>query len=238
MKRNRNEERPLSILFRGCGFMLIYEVGVLKALTELSPEILRSAPKIYGVSSGSFVAAVAVCGCDVGKGSALSFVLYVQRGQIPGNIGFAKVNVLHALRICLRKFLPTNAHQLASGRLHIVLTRVCGWKNVVISEFASKEDIIQVRAASLPHVGRKWVVGGDLMHSSGRSLPRLQVTFLLPKTYYVLQISKANLYRIWCAFVPPTRQVSCFYRFANKLVDLDVQFLKDNYFMEILKVSF
>ncbi|NWX91448.1 PLPL3 acyltransferase, partial [Nothoprocta ornata] len=218
---------PLSILFRGCGFMLIYEIGVLKALTELSPEILRSAPKIYGVSSGSFVAAVAVCGCDVGKGSALSFILYVQRGQY-GTLEVL-VNVLHALRICLRKFLPTNAHQLASGRLHIVLTRVRGWKNVVISEFASKEDIIQAVICScfiplyfgfippLYHGVR--YIDGEFAMGKARFVSEATITvcsfmgeydicpretpaafFFLQASSYVLQISKANLYRIWCAF--------------------------------------
>ncbi|XP_015740408.2 patatin-like phospholipase domain-containing protein 1, partial [Coturnix japonica] len=43
----------------------------------------------------------------------------------------------------LDKFLPANAHQLASGKLHIILTRLRDWNCVTVSEFASKEDIIQ-----------------------------------------------------------------------------------------------
>jgi len=79
MKINGNEGRSFSILFRGCGFLLIYEAGVLAALQELSPDILKSASRIYGASSGSVVATLALCGCGIGKGYALPFILCLKR---------------------------------------------------------------------------------------------------------------------------------------------------------------
>nr|XP_009931540.1 PREDICTED: patatin-like phospholipase domain-containing protein 1 [Opisthocomus hoazin] len=118
MKINGNEGRSFSILFRGCGFLLIYEAGVLAALQELSPDILKSASRIYGASSGSVVATLALCGCGIGK-------------------------VLKILKDVLNKYLPTNAHQLVSGKLHVILTRLRDWRSVVVSEFASREDLIQ-----------------------------------------------------------------------------------------------
>ncbi|NXL89983.1 PLPL1 protein, partial [Alectura lathami] len=129
-----------SLLFRGCGFMHVYEAGVLKALQELSPEMLESASKIYGASSGSIVAALAVCGCDIDEMQQYLFTV--------GKPCFSRLlaawrNILHILRDSLNKFLPVNAHQLASGKLHIILTRVRDLRSVVVSEFASKEDIIQ-----------------------------------------------------------------------------------------------
>lgn len=74
MKRNGNERKPFSILFRGCSTLLAYESGVLAALKELSPNMVKSASKIYGASSGSIVATFGLCGCDLGKGFALSFI--------------------------------------------------------------------------------------------------------------------------------------------------------------------
>ena len=44
----------------------------------------------------------------------------------------------------LEEFLPDNAHEIATGRLHISLTRVSDRKNVIVNQFDSKEDLIQV----------------------------------------------------------------------------------------------
>lgn len=82
MKINGNERRPFSILFRGCSFLISYEAGVLSALQELSPDILKSASKVYGASSGSVLATVALCECDLGKGYALPFILCLKRSNV------------------------------------------------------------------------------------------------------------------------------------------------------------
>lgn len=63
-------------------------------------------------------------------------------GFIPGG------RVLRVVRSALHKFLPPNAHELVSGKLHIVLTRLHDWRTVTVSEFASKEELIQVGAAT------------------------------------------------------------------------------------------
>ncbi|NWH21145.1 PLPL1 protein, partial [Grus americana] len=133
---------PFSILFRGCSFLLAYEAGVVAALQELSPDILKSASKIYGASSGSVVATVALCECDIGKGYALSFILCLKRSNV------WKFWILRVLKNILNKHLPENAHQLVSGKLHIILTRLHDWRSVLVSEFASKEDLIQALVCS------------------------------------------------------------------------------------------
>ncbi|NXW22577.1 PLPL1 protein, partial [Circaetus pectoralis] len=130
---------PFSILFRGCSFLISYEAGVLSALQELSPDILKSASKVYGASSGSVLATAALCECDLGKGYALPFILCLKRS----NVWKFWRKILKIVREVLNKYLPTNAHQLVSGKLHIILTRVHDWRSVVVSEFASREDLIQ-----------------------------------------------------------------------------------------------
>ncbi|NXO77760.1 PLPL1 protein, partial [Sitta europaea] len=131
---------PYSILFRGCAFMIVYEAGVLSALQDLSPDIMKSAHRIYGASSGSIVATAALCGCDVGKSYRFLCIFRVKTSLwslVPGR------GVLRLLREALHKFLPPNAHELVSGKLHIVLTRLHDWRSVPVSEFASKEELIQ-----------------------------------------------------------------------------------------------
>ena len=49
------------------------------------------------------------------------------------------------LQDAMRETLPDNAHELATGRLFISLTRVTDRKNVVVSEYDSKEELIQVQ---------------------------------------------------------------------------------------------
>ncbi|NWI95407.1 PLPL1 protein, partial [Pitta sordida] len=132
---------PYSILFRGCCFLILYEAGVLAAMRELSPDILKRASRIYGSSSGSIIAIGGLCDCDIGKGWALLFIHYELKtslwGLIPGG------RILQNLRYVLEKCLPPNAHELVSGKLHIVLTRLHDWRAVTVSEFSSKEDLIQ-----------------------------------------------------------------------------------------------
>ncbi|NXL49446.1 PLPL1 protein, partial [Podilymbus podiceps] len=141
---------PFSILFRGCGFLIMYEAGVLAALKEMLPDILKSAPKIYGASSGSIIATLALCDHDFGKGYILPFILHLKRSNaflsalrssflsiFPGRTLFK------ILKDTLNKYLPTNVHQQVSGKLHVIVTRVHDWRSVVVSDFTSKEDLIQ-----------------------------------------------------------------------------------------------
>lgn len=45
----------------------------------------------------------------------------------------------------LTKVLPEDCHKKCNGRLHISVTRVSDGKNAILSQFDSKEDLIQVR---------------------------------------------------------------------------------------------
>ncbi|NXG57522.1 PLPL1 protein, partial [Hemiprocne comata] len=145
---------PLTLLIRGCSFLLMYEAGVLTALRELSPAILKSASRIYGASSGSILATCALCECDIGKDCALLFILYEMRlyfySAMPKNFwGFAPGGrTLKFLRDTLDKYLPSDAHQLVSGKLHIIITRLRDWRCTVVSEFASREELIQAITCS------------------------------------------------------------------------------------------
>ena len=53
-------------------------------------------------------------------------------------------NMVKYLRDGLEEFLPDDAHLTASGRLHVSLTRVCDRQNVIVTQFDTKEDLIQV----------------------------------------------------------------------------------------------
>lgn len=46
----------------------------------------------------------------------------------------------------MSKTVPENGHEVAAGRLGISLTRVSDGENVILSDFNSKEELIQVNA--------------------------------------------------------------------------------------------
>ncbi|NXL07371.1 PLPL3 acyltransferase, partial [Mesembrinibis cayennensis] len=212
---------PFSILFRGCSFLGTYEIGVSAALQELSPDILRSASRIYGASSGSLVATLTLCECDLGKGYALPFMLCLKR------LNVWKFWSCKRSFDLLNKFLPTNAHQLVSGKLHVILTRVRDWRNVVVSEFASREELIQALLCScfvplcfgfLPPMYRGVrYADGELAMWRANFASRTTITvspfageydicprdgsaafFTLQLSDCILQISKRNICRLRC----------------------------------------
>jgi hypothetical protein len=41
--------------------------------------------------------------------------------------------------------LPDNIHEVVQGRLHVSLTKVYDGTNILVNQFASKEEVIQVR---------------------------------------------------------------------------------------------
>lgn len=44
--------------------------------------------------------------------------------------------------------MPDDAHIRVSGKLHISLTRICDGKNVIVSQFESKQDLLNALMAS------------------------------------------------------------------------------------------
>lgn len=54
------------------------------------------------------------------------------------------VNIFHWLEIFLNDHIPDNAHQLANGRLAVAMTHMVDRKLTIISNFDSREDVINV----------------------------------------------------------------------------------------------
>lgn len=136
----------MNLSFAGCGFLGIYHVGVAGCFKKYAPHLLLN--KISGASAG----AIAACSllCDLPLGEMLSNVLRVvgearQRTLGPFSPSF---NIHNILLDGLEKALPDDAHIRVNGKLHISLTRVYDGKNVIVSQFSSKEDLVQALLAS------------------------------------------------------------------------------------------
>ncbi|MEE6498586.1 hypothetical protein FKM82_003167 [Ascaphus truei] len=145
-------------------------------------------------------------------------------------------NLVKIIRSCLYKTLPDDAHEHATGRLGISLTRVSDGENVLLSQFNTKEELIQACVCStfipvycglIPPClqGVRYVDGGisdnlpqyELKNTitvspfSGESdiCPRDVCTNLheLRVTNTSIQFNLSNLYRLSKALFPPEPQV-------------------------------
>ncbi|XP_030329500.1 patatin-like phospholipase domain-containing protein 1 [Strigops habroptila] len=144
--------------------------------------------------------------------------------------------ILKVIRDALNRYLPPNAHQLVAGKLHVIITRVRDCRSVTVSEFASREDLIQALICScfiplyfglLPPMYRGVrYVDGEIGMWRASFVSRTTITVsafageydICPKdspaaflTFQIsdciLQISKRNFCRLLYIFHIPTNQV-------------------------------
>ncbi|XP_076664167.1 brummer isoform X2 [Andrena cerasifolii] len=136
----------MNLSFAGCGFLGIYHVGVAVCFKKYAPHLLLD--KISGASAGAIAACCLLC--DLPFGEITSNVLRVAREARQRTLGpfSPSFNVQEILLESLQKYLPNDAHIRVSGKLHISLTRVYDRKNVIISQFSSREDLLQALLAS------------------------------------------------------------------------------------------
>ncbi|XP_012056159.1 PREDICTED: patatin-like phospholipase domain-containing protein 3 [Atta cephalotes] len=136
----------MNLSFAGCGFLGIYHVGVAVCFKKYAPHLLLN--KISGASAGAIAACCLLC--DLPLGEMTSNVLRVAREARQRTLGpfSPSFNIQEILLDGLRKFLPDDAHIRVNGKLHISLTRVYDGKNVIVSQFNSKDDLMQALLAS------------------------------------------------------------------------------------------
>ncbi|XP_039619944.1 patatin-like phospholipase domain-containing protein 2 [Polypterus senegalus] len=229
-------DSPWNISFAGCGFLGIYHIGVASCLREHAPFLVENARNIYGASAGALTATALVSGACLGEaGANIIEVSKEARKRFLGPL-HPSFNLVKIMKNHLYQTLPDDAHILASGRLGISLTRVSDGENVMVSEFNTKEELIQacVCSAFIPVYcglippslqGVRYVDGGitdnlpqyemkntiTVSPFSGESdiCPRDSSTNIheLRVTNTSIQFNLTNLYRLSKALFPPDPQV-------------------------------
>ncbi|XP_045928370.1 patatin-like phospholipase domain containing 3 [Micropterus dolomieu] len=140
--------RGWNLSFAGCGFLGIYHIGVSSCLLEKAPYLVKGATKLYGASAGALTASVLATQASLAK--CCEDVIEVAKEARKRNLGplHPTFNLIKVLKSGLNRDLPSDAHVLASGRLCISLTKVSNGENVLVSEFSSKEELIQALICS------------------------------------------------------------------------------------------
>uniref|UniRef100_A0A3B1J5A3 triacylglycerol lipase n=1 Tax=Astyanax mexicanus TaxID=7994 RepID=A0A3B1J5A3_ASTMX len=137
-----------NISFAGCGFLGVYHIGVASCLLEQAPYLIKGANKIFGASAGALTASVLSTQACLEK--CCEDVIDVAKEARKRNLGplHPTFNLVKVVRSGLQRDLPEDAHIRASGKLFISLTRVSDGANVLVSDFSSKDELIQALICS------------------------------------------------------------------------------------------
>ena len=134
----------MKISFAGCGFLGVYHIGVAKCIVEMAPQFGDSLEGYYGTSAGSLVA-VMLC-CRVGHDGGPRFAKKMSDLVHASWLGpFGKAFDPSGLIVRdLGRYLPPDAHKRATGKVKISLTNCWDWSNLIVSEFNTRRELINV----------------------------------------------------------------------------------------------
>ncbi|XP_070786678.1 patatin-like phospholipase domain-containing protein 4 isoform X2 [Enoplosus armatus] len=162
----------LNLSFAACGFLGIYHLGAAGAFLRHGGKLLGSLEACAGASAGALVAAVMITAPDKLEHCTEFTCRFADRvrqqrfGAVTPGYDF-----MLALREGIEEILPSEAHSLATGRLHVSLTHSKSGKNHIVSRFTSREELIKALLASsfvpiyaglkaVEFRGQKWIDGG------------------------------------------------------------------------------
>ncbi|XP_055421906.1 1-acylglycerol-3-phosphate O-acyltransferase PNPLA3 isoform X4 [Bubalus kerabau] len=141
-------ESGWSLSFAGCGFLSVYYIGVTHCLSEHAPHFLRQVQKFFGASSGALYCAFFLSGIPLDQ--TLQILMDLTRRARSHKLGIVHpgFSLSKHTRDSLQRHLPDNVHQLVSGKMVISLTRVSDGKSVLVSDFRSKEEVVDALCCS------------------------------------------------------------------------------------------
>uniref|UniRef100_A0A8C8ZNC1 Omega-hydroxyceramide transacylase n=1 Tax=Prolemur simus TaxID=1328070 RepID=A0A8C8ZNC1_PROSS len=136
-------DTPHSISFSGSGFLSFYQAGAVDALRDLAPRMLETAHRFAGTSAGAVIAALVVCGIEMDEYlRVLNLGVSEVRKSFLGPFS-PSCNMVKMMRKFLYQVLPDDSYKATTGKLHVTLTRFTDGENVVVSEYTSKEELIE-----------------------------------------------------------------------------------------------
>lgn len=134
----------INLAFSGAGFLGIYHVGTVSCLKFYGKKLLDKVDLYGGSSAGALAACMLLC--DMNLEESVQFVMNTAHKVHHNFLGpiSPSFDPSASIRKTFTKYLPENAYKIASGKLHVSLTRVSDWKNEIVSEFASNKELVDV----------------------------------------------------------------------------------------------
>ncbi|XP_072292015.1 patatin-like phospholipase domain-containing protein 4 isoform X1 [Eucyclogobius newberryi] len=219
----------------GCGFRALYHLGALSCLLEHEPELVLRAARFSGASSGSLVAAALAVNVPLSLLASELVSIAMEARLLSVGVFHPSFSLLRRTRDSLLKLLPLDAHEHASRRLCVSLTRVHDGKNLRVTHFRSREELVQVLLCSCffpvycgfipPTYKGESFMDGAL--SDNQPLSELQTLSFSPfsgesdicpkETGFSpiqvcfgnvsIEVNTGNVYRVWTSFLPQSPEV-------------------------------
>lgn len=140
--------RLRSVAFGGAFFAWPYHAGVA-AYLQARDEPAAGA-RIYGTSSGAVVATMLACGIDVAS-AGLALGLRADRDGLGGRrTPFGRPRAFLAPHLDeMDRALPADAHERATGRLFVTLRLLPTLRQIVVSRFSTRAELLDALAAAV-----------------------------------------------------------------------------------------
>uniref|UniRef100_G3T485 Omega-hydroxyceramide transacylase n=1 Tax=Loxodonta africana TaxID=9785 RepID=G3T485_LOXAF len=136
-------DTPHSISFSGSGFLSFYQAGAVDALRDLAPRMLETTHRFAGTSAGAVIAALVICGIEMDEYlRVLNVAVAEVRKSFLGPLS-PSCKMVPMMRQFLYQVLPEDSYKFTTGKLHVGLTRFTDGESVVVSEYTSKEELIE-----------------------------------------------------------------------------------------------
>lgn len=149
----QQQQQLLRFSFSGAGFLGVWHLGVgdvLRRAGVISHE--HDNVQIAGASAGAIVGAILITGTPISQARIILDELVTRTREI-GALGVLTpgYSLVDSVREAMAMHLPHDAHQMASGRLHVALTSLGGdnyGRTYHRSSFGSRDELIDSVAAS------------------------------------------------------------------------------------------
>nr|XP_004650689.1 patatin-like phospholipase domain-containing protein 5 [Jaculus jaculus] len=142
-------EGDWSLSFAGAGYLGLYHVGATECLRQRAPRLLRGARRFYGSSSGALNAVAIVCGKSVDFCCSHLLAMVKQLETLSLGVFHPAYWPIEHIRQQLQDHLPSDSHILASQRLGISLTHWPDGRNYIVTDFATRDELIQALVCTL-----------------------------------------------------------------------------------------
>lgn len=134
------------------------------SLLQCAPSMTKIQGVFYGILIGTSHSQGVLCGfwspmwhpvlcvCLLSPDHIIETLMDLVRKARSRSIGslHPSFNINKCIRDGLQESLPDNVHQIISGRACISLTRVSDGENVLVSDFHSKDEVVDVSICPLP----------------------------------------------------------------------------------------
>eukprot|EP00092_Neocalanus_flemingeri_P087205 GFUD01110005.1.p1 GENE.GFUD01110005.1~~GFUD01110005.1.p1 ORF type:complete len:335 (+),score=70.95 GFUD01110005.1:39-1043(+) len=144
--------RP-SVSFAGCGFIGVYQIGATAALRQFAPYLLQS--DILGSSSGALIAISLVANMSLEEFLRSAIVGFRKVTDNVFGPFSPSLDLTEEIKKVWVEILPEDIAERLSGRLHISMTKVPSFSNILVNQFLNKADLIDALICSswIPMVG-------------------------------------------------------------------------------------